>query len=131
MFPKSSKNIQYLTINQMKPISTKTESIYNKTDEERDSPDSIINFINKKIIFKSKFDKKGSDKFLSSKDIALCDVILDDEIEEDENESFNDISFMKEFTFNNENNMVNVEKNCGIKNPKCYQPRGSLFKTNK
>ena len=131
MFPKSSKDIKYLNVTKEKPIYAKTESTLNNLNEERDSPDAIINFINKKIVFKSKFDKKGSEQFLSSKDIALCDVILDDEIEDDENESYNNISFMKEFTFDKEKNLVNIEKNDCIQNSKCCHLRHSLFKPNK
>ena len=110
MFPNSSKNIKFLNINQVTATKTKTESTFNNINEERDSPDAIINFINKKFHFKSKFDKKGSDEFLSSKDIALCDVILDDKIEEDDENEYNDISFMQKFTFSKVNNLVKDEK---------------------
>ena len=119
MFPNSSKDIECLEIIQTKPSNIQTESTLNNINEERNSPDGIINFINKKLVFKSKFDKKGSEQFLSSKDIALCDVILDDEIEGDENESYNNIEFMKKFTFNKENNLINGEKNYPIKNQQC------------
>ena len=131
MFPNSSKNIKFLNINQVTATKTKTESTFNNINEERDSPDGIIKFINKKIIFKSKFDKKGSDEFLSSKDIALCGVILDDEIEEDENESYNNLNFMENFTFNKENSMIDSEKNQHINNQKRYLLNQILFKSNK
>ena len=92
---KSTKRIKSHSIPEAKPIALKTTETFVTANQERDSPDEIINFIHKKIHFKSKFDKKGSDEFLSSKDIALCDVILDDKIEgDDENISFNNISFM-------------------------------------
>ena len=131
MFPKSSIDMKYLSIAQLKPTVLKTESTFNIIDEERDSPAAIIKFINKKIIFKSKFDKKGSDEFLASKDMALSDVILDDEIEEEsENDSCNSITFMKKFTFNKEKNLVNYEKNMSAKNPKrCLLD--AFFKSNK
>ena len=125
MFPNSSKELKYLDISQVKPPNSKTESTFNNINEKRDSPNDIINFINKKFHFKSKFDKKGSDEFLSSKDIALCDVLLDDEIEENENE-YNDLTFMQNFTFNKEKNLINDEKNRNIKISK-----RSLFEQNK
>ena len=130
MFPNSSKELKYLDISQVKPPNSKTESTFNNINEKRDSPNDIINFINKKFCFKSKFDKKGSDKFLSSKDLALCDVLLNDEIEENENE-YNDLVFMQNFTFNEENNLINDEKIRNIKIPKCYPLNHSLFELNK
>ena len=131
MFPNSSKDIKFLNIEEEKPTKVKTESTFNNINEERDSPESMINFINKKIDFKSKFDEKGSDEFLSSKDKALCDETLNDEIEEDENGSYSNINFMKNFTFNKENNFINDEKNCSINNQKCSFLNHNLFKTNK
>ena len=106
MITKSPKDIKYPNIIQDKPIYIKTESTLNNINEERDSPNDIINFINKRFVFKSKFDENGSDIFLSSKDIALSDVILNDEIEGDKNETYNDIDFMKKFTFNKANNLI-------------------------
>ena len=130
MFPNSSKDLKYLAVPQSKPTNTKTESTFNNINEERDSPDAIINFINKKFNFKSKFDKKGSDEFLSSKDIALCDVLLDDEIEENENE-YNDLTFMHNFTFSKEKNLTNDEKNRTLKISKRFPSNHSLFEQNK
>ena len=117
---KSLKDVKYLSIKQIKQITLQSQSTRN-TDEERDSPDAIIDFIHKKFHFKSKFDKKGSEEFLSSKDIALGDVILDDQIEEDDkNESYNNISFMEKFTFNKEINSISEEINLYTKNQKNY-----------
>ena len=128
MFPKSPKFMKRLTIIQAEATTSKMESTFNNLDEERDSPDAIINFINKKIHFKSNFDKKGSDEFLSAKDIALCDVVLDEEIEDyDENENYNNISFMENFTFNKENNLFCDEKNFCSKNQEHYLLNHSLF----
>ena len=110
MFANSSKNLNNLNIAQLKPTIAKTKRTLNTIDEERDSPDAIINFTNKKIPFKSKFDKKGSDEFLSSKDIALCDVILDDKIDGGDENEYNDIAFMQKFTFNKERSLINDEK---------------------
>ena len=119
MFPSSPNATNYLNIDNLKPTTLKTET--NNIDKERDSPDAIVKFINKKICFKSKFDKNGSDEFLSTKDIALSDVLLDDEIEEeDENESCNSITFMKKFTFNKEKNLISNERNMRTKNPNLY-----------
>ena len=110
MFPKSTKNIKLCNITQTKPTKS-SENTINNVEEKRDSPEAIINFINKKIHFVSKFDKKGSDEFLLSKDIALCDVILDDVIEENEKETYNNISIMETFTFDKNNNTINDDKN--------------------
>ena len=110
MVPKLSKEVKDLSFAQSIPTILRTQRTYNNIDEERDSPNEIITFTNKKIQFKSKFDKKGSDEFLSSKDIALCDVILDDEIEEENENEYNDISFMQKFTFSKVNNLVKDEK---------------------
>ena len=110
MFPNSSKDLKYLSLPQGKSTITNTQRNFNNINEERDSPDAIINFINKKFRFKSKFDKKGSEELLSSKDIALCDVMLDDQIEEDENERYNNISFMQKLTFNKENSRLTMRK---------------------
>ena len=116
----SLKEIKNLDISQLKSTVPKTERTINNIDEERDSPNEIINFTNKKIPFKSKFDKKGSDEFLSSKDIALCDVILDDKIEENDENEYNDITFMQKFTFSKGNNLINSKKNSITKIQKCY-----------
>ena len=131
MIPNSSKNLKLLTENQLKSVKRKTESTLDVTNKERNLPHAIINFINKKIIFESKFDEEGSDKFLLSKDLALCDFILDDEIEEDENESYNSISFMKKFTFNKEKYLIKDEENLWIKNPFCYLLNRNIYKSYK
>lgn len=131
MIPSSSKNLKLLNENQLKSAKRKTESTLDITNKERDSPEAIINFINKKIIFESIFDEEGSDKFLSSKDLALRDVILDDEIEEDENESYNSISFMRKFTFNKEKYLIKDEENLWIKNPFCYLLNRNIYKSYK
>ena len=131
MFPKPSENNTRLNITQAKLKNAETESTLNIVKEERDSPDDIIKFINKKIIFESKFDKKGSEQFLLSKDFALYDVLLDDEVEEDGNESYNNISFMKEFTFDKEKKITNEEKNYNIKNQKYHLLSHSILKLNK
>ena len=110
MFPNSTKEIKNISVNQLKPTIPKIERTLNNINEERDSPDEIINFTNKKIPFKSKFDKKGSDEFLSTKEVALCDVILDDKIEEDDENEYNDISFMDKFSFNRVNTLKDDEK---------------------
>ena len=82
------------------------------------------------LLKKDKNPVKENNNVNNQKEISNQIPIIENENKEDK-KSVKNISFMKEFTFNNENNIVNVEKNCGIKNPKCYQPRGSLFKTNK
>ena len=130
MFPKSTKNIKLCNITQTKPTKS-SENTINNVEEKRDSPEAIINFINKKIHFVSKFDKKGSDEFLLSKDIALCDVILDDEIEEDESDCYNNISFMRKFTFDRGNNPNNDEKNLSGKNQKSNQLNHGVSKQHK
>ena len=127
---KLSKEIKYLNVNLAKPATSNTESTLNNVEEERDSPDAIIKFINKKIIFKSKFDRKGSEEFLSSKDIALCNVILDDEIEE-ECECYNNLNFMRQFTFNRGNNPNSDEKNLSGKNQKSNQLNHGVSKQHK
>ena len=132
MLQKISKVEKHHNIIQIKAATPKKESSPSKINEKRDSPDGIINFINKKIIFKSHFDQKGSDEFLSSKDLALCDVILDEEIEnDDENENCNNFSFMKNFSFNIENNIIDEEVDCQIKNTRYSRSNKCVFKSNK
>ena len=126
---KSLKNVKYLSIKQTKKPTLQSQSTRN-TDEERDSPEAIIDFIHKKFHFKSKFDKKGSEEFLSSKDIALYDVILDDQIEEDDKSaSCNNLSFMEKFTFNKEFSSISDEINFYTKNQKNYPSEHNLNKS--
>ena len=132
MYQKIPKVKNHLDITQIITSTPKKENLLIKIDEKRDSSDDIINFINKKFVFKSKFDQKGSDEFLSSKDMALCDVILDEEIEnDDEKEGYNNFSFMKNFSFNKENNPIDEEIDCQIKNTKYFHSNKCVFKSSK
>ena len=130
MFSMDSKEIKLFNETNFKSTKAKKESLLDNMDKERNSPDPIINFINKKIPFKSEFDENGSKKFLSSKDMALYDVKLDDKIEEDcENETYNNISFMKKFTFDVGNNLVIDEEDWCLKNPFCHLLNNKLYKS--
>ena len=132
MYQKTPKAKNHFDITQIITSTPTKENLPIKIVEKRDSPDDIINFINKKIIFKSKFDQKGSDEFLSSKDMALSDVILNEEIEnDDENEGYNNFSFMKNFSFNKENNPIDEEIDCQIKNTKYSRSNKCVFKSSK
>ena len=74
--------------NNKKKLASKKIKLNVKKDKEIDdySCNKLIKFIkNKKFIFKSEFDYKGSLKFLNTQNKALEYIYLDDYISDDEN----------------------------------------------